>query len=202
MSEHDWLEGGSESSDRGGRFESMTKTELAEATGLTITALDRLVRDGAPVAKRGASRKEGLRFGLPAFFEWYVERVASRRAAAGTAEVTARERAQVALATLREYQIAEKQRALVNADEVNRVIADKFTEIRVAIESLSSQVTNLSDDQRSDLDDAIRDMLIQLSGGQSELDTKIRLPRRPADGKDEVDDTMNGSGAMNAESES
>jgi phage terminase Nu1 subunit (DNA packaging protein) len=187
----DWLEGGAAdetlvpNGDKGsGELVPValaTKAQLAAVTGLTITAIDRLVRDGAPVARRGASRKEGLRFDLPAFIGWYVERVASRRAAAGDSFVSAKERGAVALATIRELEIAEKQKTLIGVADVASWIEKRHGEFRSAVLGLPSQVQSLSEAQRSDLEEAVWHVLADLSGATDEYTAANLTPNASAE---------------------
>ena len=165
-----WMDGGLADDDDGERVpvKFATKAELSAATGLSIVQLDRLVRDGAPVARRGASRKEGLRFNLPEFIGWYVERVASRRAAAGDGFVSAKERAAVALAELRELQIAQMHKTLVGVDDVVAFIERWGGEIKKGILTLPSQIDSLSTAQRVQLEEAARRLLVELSGAKDD----------------------------------
>ncbi len=200
-----WLEGGLADDDDGERvpIKLATKAELSAATGLPITSIDRLVRDGAPVARRGASRKEGLRFNLPEFIAWYVDRVASRRAAAGAGFVSAKERAAVALATLREFEVQQKQKALIGVDDVRAWLEKCCGEFKRAVLDLPSQIDSLSAPQRIQLDDAVRQLLADLSGSKDDFADKSLTPERReelerlhnVDAPQEHDASVNGSEA-------
>jgi hypothetical protein len=198
-----WMDGGLADDGEGERVpvRLATKAELSAATGLSVVQLDRLVRDGAPVARRGASRKEGLRFNLPDFIAWYVERVASRRAAAGDGYVSAKERAAVALATLREYEIAKKQNELIPVDDVIGFIERWGAQVKKGVLELSSEISLLSVAQRIELGEAARRLLLELSGSKDEYGGKIQTPEEHApidrlydmDAPQEADESVNGS---------
>jgi len=197
----DWMEGAA-ADDDGERVpvRLATKAGLSAATGLSIIQLDRLVRDGAPVARRGASRKEGLRFNLPEFISWYVERVASRRAAAGVGYESAKERAAVALAEIRELQIAEKHKTLIPVDDVIGFIERWGAQVKKRILELSSEISFLTAAQRIELDEAARRLLLELSGSKDEYGGTIQTPEQRAaldrlqdmEGPHEFDESVNG----------
>ncbi len=165
MSDDDWLEQGEMVP-----VHAATKHHLSAATGLTLAQIDRAVRDGAPVARRGASRKEGLRFDLPTFIAWHVERQAARHAAAQSGFVSAKERAAAALATIREFDIQERQRALVAVESVRAWIQKRYVETRDRVLRAATQVIGITSDQREELDAALHDALMEISTGAAQRD--------------------------------
>ena len=152
-----------------------TKADVAAVIGLTLVQVDRLVRDGAPVARRGASRKEGLRFDLPRFIEWYIGKQVERRATAGDGLASAKERAAANLATMRDLDIAERQKKLVPTALVQTYLETLVSKFKGAVLQLPTQLS-LDAACREELDGAVHSLLADLAGGQSEFERKNELP--------------------------
>ena len=160
-----WLEGDDDGDARG---EVLTKTRLASLIGASPQTIAKYVADGAPVENIGASRREGWRINSVAFFRWWKRYL--QQAMLLDEDATGLEIAQLrdkeAQTRLRELQIAEREGSLVPVSVVLSFIGKKFGDARSRMLAVRSQVTGLNDDQKEQLDAAIRDAMMESSGDQ------------------------------------
>lgn len=148
-----------------GRGWVVNKSQLSSVLGRPMTFIDRLIRAGAPVLKRGASQRDVWEFNTADFVE-FVVRDALERAGLGQGELSyevARRREKDAQAKLRELDLQERQGIVVNIESIRPRIRDAFTNTRSRMLAVSSQVIGLTHQQQRQLEDAINDALAELS---------------------------------------
>jgi phage terminase Nu1 subunit (DNA packaging protein) len=158
MSDDDWLEHGPPCVPVHG----LDKRDLSLALDKPLKAIDKMVREGLPVRSTGTKRG-GLRFDLPTVIEW----IAAERAAAvggdGNSVTDAKRRLAVAQAGLKELERAKLEGELFPVKVFERLVSDIYTKFRARLQSLPLEVTDLSQRQHAQFEEAIHDALSDIS---------------------------------------
>jgi phage terminase Nu1 subunit (DNA packaging protein) len=157
----DWLDGGDAPAVVPVR--DATKREIADATAYTLTKIDALTRNGMP-SRATASKRDGLRYDLPAVIEWIAEHRAAQRGGAGDTSQGAKRRLSIAQARLKEIEIEKAEGDLIAIDEVLQCIGQRYGHTRQRLLSLPTEIAGLTVDQREALADAIHNALTEISG--------------------------------------
>ncbi len=164
-----WLEGSDNGDDEDARGEMLTKTRLGVLTGMSNPTISKLVAEGAPVVI-GATKREGWRINSVKFFRWwrrYLQQQMLTDPDASGLEI-AQLRDKEAQTRLRELQIAQREGSLIPVDTVVAFVGKKFGDARSRMLAVRSQVVGLTDEQKEQLDAAIRDAMEDVSGDQME----------------------------------
>lgn len=120
----------------------LTRTELADTFGVMPSTIIKWVRSGMPVAERGG-RGRGAKFRLLDVEAWRLQSQKPNTDGDNEQPVNlSLERARLARAqtSKAEIEIAAKQRELLPADEVRRVVGGAFHAVRVRLLALGRSV--------------------------------------------------------------
>jgi phage terminase Nu1 subunit (DNA packaging protein) len=145
----------------------VNRNEMSGILGCSPGTLDRHVAAGCPIIQRGTT-KTGHKFNSADVIRWVKARKSS--AAVGQSD-QGRRRYLLAVAELKEIQLAEKRGSLVSIEAVQEVLADELTAVRsrlLAIPGrLAGQLAIVSDaaEIEAAIAEEVRGALSELSAG-------------------------------------
>src|SRR6266446_1471296 len=145
----------------------VNRNEMSGILGCSPGTLDRHVAAGCPIIQRGTT-KTGHKFNSADVIRWVQGRKSS--AAVGQSD-QARRRYSLAMAELKEIQLAEKRGELVSISAVTATLADELTAVRGRLLAmpgrLASQIAIMSDaaEIEAAIDEEVRGALTELSTG-------------------------------------
>lgn len=151
----------------------LTRSELAVAFRVMPSTIIKWARAGMPVADRGG-RGRGAKYSLEAVVAWRVQsQTTSREGQEGEQLNLSVERARLARVqtSKAELEVAARQRELLPADEVRRVVGGAFHAVRVRLLALGRSVAErclLAGTQgaaaiQAVIDDAVHEALAELA---------------------------------------
>lgn len=140
----------------------LTRPQLAKLLRMDVKTVDRMIRQGAPIAGRAQTNNQhsgtAPLFDPADFVRWWIEReketVAKKVTVVGEGDEAFTEekvRDKAAQATLREISVERELKRLVPIADVHTHIDECSGLVRNAINALHTQVRDLTDDQRDDL---------------------------------------------------
>jgi phage terminase Nu1 subunit (DNA packaging protein) len=121
----------------------VNRGELSEATGAALTTIDKWVRAGCPVVQRGAGKGQEWKFSLPDVITW----LRARDVEAATGKTTEDEsklklRRLQADTAAAELALAKARAEVAPLDQVERMVARAFAEVRAAMRQLPGRVVS------------------------------------------------------------
>lgn len=156
---------------------TFTKRELSQAIGVSLRQIDNLVAEGMPVVKDGRRNLytiDSIRF----YVDKKLEQL-QRESPGGIQR--AQERKALVQAELAEMELARKRRQQIDIDDSERALIHVLGRIRPSLLSFPGEVAPHMVGLRSrgesqvKLEEAIHDVLREISEAASELDLKVAL---------------------------
>jgi phage terminase Nu1 subunit (DNA packaging protein) len=114
----------------------VNRNGLAETFGRSRSTVDAWVREGMPAVIRGR-RGEEWSFSTAECFDWLMQR---ERAAASGSPDDPRRRVQNANAELKEYQLAEKRKTLINIDLALEAVERRYAIVKSRLMAIPARV--------------------------------------------------------------
>lgn len=149
----------------------VSRSKLAEMQDVSLPTVDKWVRDGCPVVKRGGRGKE-WQFDNAAVTNWRLD--CKEQEAAGqmpTDEAELKRRKLAAETMLAELELAQAKKAVAPIDQVERMVSGAFAQVRAAVRNIPertvAQLIGETDERRfkSVLLEEIDQTLEALAGG-------------------------------------
>jgi hypothetical protein len=138
----------------------MSKRQLAAALNVNPKTINKWLLDGLP-ARQGASKREGLRFDLPAVVEWL--RAQERGEEGGNTLAEARRKAMLAIAHKRRLEAEKLAGNLVPLDIMERYVVERSVQFRQRLLHVGQETLGLTPQQYEDIETAIRSALEDFS---------------------------------------
>lgn len=116
----------------------VNRSQLSDVLGYTVQTVDAYVRDGMPYLQR-ADRKNGIgwEFESAEVIKWILARARGDTAPPPTSSLKdAQTRELAARATLREIEVAEKQRTLIAVEDVVRNVQVIFSVVKSVLRAI------------------------------------------------------------------
>jgi phage terminase Nu1 subunit (DNA packaging protein) len=137
----------------------LSRSALAKALRMDVKTVDRFIKEGAPVFRRGdAAKRIAHQIDLADFVRWWIQRE--------TAKITKKvinvpegeeafdeekRRDKAAQASLRELALERELKRVVPVADVHRYMDEISGLVRNSINAMHTQVPSLDDDQREEL---------------------------------------------------
>lgn len=125
-------------------YSALSKRDVSAATGLTLAAIDTMVRSGCP-STPGASARAGLTFDLPEVVKWMVAQ------GAGADDTTIAAKRRLALAQAAKLEAANDRESgrYVDLEVVRAEVADGIAKLRDALLAIAPRLVGESEATRA-----------------------------------------------------
>lgn len=169
----DWLEGGDATENEeplSARGENVPKLRMVEILGCARATFDAMIKDGCPFVAKGGRAGQRWIVNTAEVIEWLRRRdvaLATGNPSAANLD-QAKHRDKEAQARLREIQIAQKEGELLPVATFISWAKKKFADIRARIQSFESQLTGITNEQSEQIQQAVQDLLKDLSERSAE----------------------------------
>jgi hypothetical protein len=149
-----------------------TKSQICSLLRISGGMFDRLMRDGAPFIQRGAKQQSSWKIDAADFVRFMLEdavrKAGHSRPSAGDGTMSldeAKRKDKEVQANIRELDLLKLQGEQVDIEDARKVLREVFAVTRSRLMSVPAQVAGLSNNQQTDLEEAMNDALAELSEG-------------------------------------
>lgn len=177
----------------------MNRTDLAKVFGTAPIQIDRFISKGMPfVENPDKTRKSVKEFDTAECIDWRMKDAVFKAVGeiGGDTEAEAKRRERVAMADLREMQVAERRKEMIRVDDVVEEVEGQLSIVKSRLQAIPSriaQAVSIVDDAAEierlmavEINDALTDISKWSSGDDAEADGNIEAVSGGGDDKEDV----------------